>query len=574
MTGLLVTCVLPIYGPSFIVEQAINYFLRQTHDDRELLLLDRDAAPFAHRSDIAGETTIRRITVADTRQPWTDPAAVRAVAENARGDFIAWWSRADWMSPYRLEEQLAELHRTGADATDVVEPLTYRIDDGDAFCDATAHIPESRLARANAFPAPHSIVPVSDPPWYLRVVQRGPVSGARPRRISEVLSRLSFDVSFYSSWRSGSVAPSPTAPGRPRPLHVAVPLIVHDGLGSMGEYIVRTLARVGITMNVTPFVIHPSGLADETVDRVARSAPDPTDPVLALAYVGQPLDAFADSSALFINSMWESTELPAGVADRFNRAHAVIVPTTWVAQVFRASGVRVPIEVVPLGVDPARYAPAGRTARENLTTLIVASWSARKNIPESIAAWQAAFAGDETARLIIKSRFGWYDYRPDDPRITFVDTNEPTAGIAHWYHSADIALALGGEGFGLPLVEAMACGLCVIALDAQGQSDVCADAGDRLFSVPPGRWADYDDGTYRCGKYAVPDLDAVVDKLRWLATNRDAARATARRASLWARTERDIWRMGPRLVDVIRRYLPPSIALAGADASKPFAAAS
>ena len=63
---------------------------------------------------------------------------------------------------------------------------------------------------------------------------------------------------------------------------------------------------------------------------------------------------------------------------------------------------------------------------------------------------------------------------------------EPTRGIAHWYARADVLLALGNEGFGLPLVEAMATGLPVIALDSEGQSDVCADAGGLVMPVVPG----------------------------------------------------------------------------------------
>ena len=52
-------------------------------------------------------------------------------------------------------------------------------------------------------------------------------------------------------------------------------------------------------------------------------------------------------------------------------------------------------------------------------------------------------------------------------------------------------------GFGLPLVEAMATGLPVIALNSEGQSDVCEDAGPELvLSVVPERWEESRDAPF------------------------------------------------------------------------------
>ena len=48
-----------------------------------------------------------------------------------------------------------------------------------------------------------------------------------------------------------------------------------------------------------------------------------------------------------------------------------MVPTRFCAEVCQRSGVRVPVEVVPLGVDPNIYRFHERPEREHLTTLIV-----------------------------------------------------------------------------------------------------------------------------------------------------------------------------------------------------------
>jgi glycosyltransferase involved in cell wall biosynthesis len=119
-------------------------------------------------------------------------------------------------------------------------------------------------------------------------------------------------------------------------------------------------------------------------------------------------------------------------------------------------------------------------------------------------------------------------------------------------------MALGNEGFGLPLVEAMATGMPVIALDAEGQSDVCADAGDLVLSVPAGRWERVIQTPFGdCGIRAVPDVDAVAARLRWVAEHRDEATALGRESSAWAIRHRDVWDMGPAILDVMEAGLRP-----------------
>ena len=161
----------------------------------------------------------------------------------------------------------------------------------------------------------------------------------------------------------------------------------------------------------------------------------------------------------------------------------------------------------------------------------------RKNFREAVAAWQLAFAGDPNARLILKARFQLEDYAPDDPRIRVVDSNEPTRGISHWYQQADILLALGNEGFGLPLIEGMASGLPVVALASEAQRDVCEEATGVVLPVRPVRWEPVNNEPYgSCGVRAIPDVDDAARQLYWVAEHRQDARTMGQRASRWAHT--------------------------------------
>ena len=182
---------------------------------------------------------------------------------------------------------------------------------------------------------------------------------------------------------------------------------------------------------------------------------------------------------------------------------------------FLDSGTAAPVVVAPLGVDPATYHFESRPPdREGLRALIVGSYVPRRNVEIGVEAWKRAFDGDGAARLTIKSRFkprAWHD---DDPRITFVDSEEATPGIAHYYRDADVLLALGNEGFGLPLVEGMATGLPVVALDSEGQADVCRSARGLTLTVQPARWVEEGMPFPGCGVRAEPAVSDVVARLR------------------------------------------------------------
>ncbi len=339
---------------------------------------------------------------------------------------------------------------------------------------------------------------------------------------------------------------------------------VYAGYASMNEYLVLGMHRAGARINLQPHFLETVGCSDELLRIWARSRPHVDGPVLYSSWMRPDLECFAGTE-LYLRSMYEASRLPAGWAERLNLAHALIVPTPFVADAFRASGVTVPVEVVPDGIDPAAYPYLERTASEGVTTLIVSAvynrlyglpgTGDRKHLPEAIAAWQQAFAGDASARLILKCRFGQRSDFPADPRIIFVPEEESTRGIAHWYQQADVLLALGSEGFGLPLIEGMATGLPVIALASEGQAEVCRQADGLVLAVPPAGFETHlHEGREPCGVRGVPAVADVADRLRWVAGHRDEAAEMGRAASAWVHRHRNVWSYGPAVLDVIEAY--------------------
>ncbi|HEX9990079.1 MAG TPA: glycosyltransferase [Chloroflexia bacterium] len=566
------------------VGQAIWYFLRQDYDNAELIVVDDGTDPVG---DLVPRDSRIRYTRLDNQVPL---GAKRNIAcQLSNGELIAHWDDDDWIAPHRLSAQADHLLATHADVCGVSTTLHFRLHAGDAWSFqppegtlpwiaggtllyrrdvwAANPFPETRWGEDTAFLKqlpPGSIRAIEDPSLYIALIHPGNIAARnlsdpcwQRRPLHEVTARLAPDRDFYVALRNGRAAVATVRPPL-ESITVAAPFMVYDGYGSLSEYLVMGLERSGARVQVAPLRFDPAALSSEFNAILQRSRPQPGDVTLCFSWPRENLARFRNARDLFINTMWETSKLPSGWADILNQARAIIAPSHFVSKVFRDSGVTVPVEVVPYGVDPAVYHYEARPERAGLTTLTVGTFVPRKNIELGIAAWKQAFAGDQEARLIIKTRFRVQPYVPDDPRILFVDSEELTHGIAHWYRQADVLLALGNEGFGLPLVEGMATGLPVVALASEGQGDVCAGAEGLVLPVQPDRWEEFDYAPFGwCGVRGVPAVADVANQLRWVAGHRDEARAMGRAASEWTLKHRNIWSMGPATLDVMEQYTQP-----------------
>lgn len=578
----LVSCIMPTRDRRRFVGQAIWYFLRQDYPAHELIIVDDGQDPI---EDIIPSD--RRIRYLRMDSPAPLGAKLNLACSHSRGDLIAHWEDDDWMARNRLRVQVRRLLQSGMDVCRPAEILHYWMAKGQAWlyqsrdnnhfrmpCGPVLYrrstwqqkpFEDSGSARGSPLPGgaqPERVLIEPDSDYYLKLIHAGNTAPRnlrdsfwRQRPLAEVANRLAGDVDFYASLRNPPVGRSATPLTR---VSLAAPFMVYDGYGSVAQYIALGMLRAGALVDIIPLRLDRSRLSEEFLQALDRSTPNAHSITLCFCWPREDLSRFQQTQNLFGYTMWESSRLPVGWSLALNRMRTVFVPTEYVARVFRDSGVEAPVEVVPQGVDPQVYHYQERPERKGITTLTVGTFVPRKNIEIGVEAWKKAFRNDPDARLIIKSRFRVRSYQPDDRRISFIDSEEATHGIAHWYRQADVLLALGNEGFGLPLVEGMATGLPVIALNAEGQADVCREAGDCLLPVPPHQCVPVHQESFGdCGMRSVPLVDDVVDRLRWVADRRDAAREMGRAASEWAVQHRNIWRTGPRLLELMERLTSP-----------------
>lgn len=196
-------------------------------------------------------------------------------------------------------------------------------------------------------------------------------------------------------------------------------------------------------------------------------------------------------------------------ADRLNLADEIWTPTTWCKEVFEASGVYPPINVIPLGVDVSRYKPGLEPLPlKNLRTfrfISVFGWSYRKGFDVLLRAYLEEFGPQDDVSLVLSTRFqGNLSQRSHDrilqdfhlvrsmvdkqdhelPHIALHEAYTPEVDMPKLYNACHCFVLISrGEGFGLPYCEAGACGLPVIASDHGGQRDFLDD--QVAYMVPP-----------------------------------------------------------------------------------------
>jgi glycosyltransferase involved in cell wall biosynthesis len=173
-----------------------------------------------------------------------------------------------------------------------------------------------------------------------------------------------------------------------------------------------------------------------------------------------------------------------------NLCDVVFAPSESVADILRGRGVRARIEVVPTGIDLARFAAgdgaAFRRARKIPADAIVVGHvgrlAAEKNLAflgEALAQFAARaprarvlVVGDGPEAPPLRARFAERGLRD---RLHLVGTLQGPA-LADAYRAMDVfAFASATETQGLVLAEAMAAGVPVVAIDAPGAREVVRD---------------------------------------------------------------------------------------------------
>ena len=208
---------------------------------------------------------------------------------------------------------------------------------------------------------------------------------------------------------------------------------------------------------------------------------------------------------LVVIQPWEFGLLPAEWVQQSAQVDEFWVPSDYVRQVYAESGVPAgKVVVVPNGVNPQRFhpqaAPAKLATTKRFKFLFVGGTIFRKGPDVLLQAYLANFTAADEVCLVIKDFGGRSVYagqtfeakiraaqaQPNAPEILYINEELPPDDLPGIYTACDcLVLPYRGEGFGLPVLEAMACGRPVIVTSGGATDDFVRD--DFAWRIPARR---------------------------------------------------------------------------------------
>ena len=355
------------------------------------------------------------------------------------------------------------------------------------------------------------------------------------------------------------------------------PYKVDDGYGNAGEQILLALDRhpeveVFTDKNWPHTTTTTRGLERRTVDLFSRGFNNRADFSIRFS---QP-DSFSNAPPCTNKkigwSMWEFTHIPKAWVPGSNSVPAVFVPCTHNKRIWEEAGTKVPVYVVPLGVDksifyyrpdndftrPKAIASAAggllkpRNTFDVFTFVISGTVCGRKNHNMVHRVFRRLFSDKHDVRLLIKTP-SWAVLKYESwHNVEVYCQTWNKVRIADLLRECDcFVYPTQGEGFGLSPVEAMAVGNTAIVTNWSGPADYLnSDYTYLLDYEVTGQVGSHWGDTFG---FAQPK-EKHLEELMWhVYTHQDEAREKGRKAAKYV-SENLTWaHTASKIVDILRR---------------------
>jgi GT2 family glycosyltransferase len=246
-------------------------------------------------------------------------------------------------------------------------------------------------------------------------------------------------------------------------------------------------------------------------------------------------------------TMLEVDGFPGEWVRQANEMDEVWVPSGFNRDGFLASGLRKPVHVMPLGVDIDHFNPGIRGVNNpagDFVFLANLEWVERKRADMILKVFNQTFRRSEPVALVCKvinvngathvgRQIEALGLSAGGGRVAFLHNKEfPYHQLGALYRSADCYVSAGrGEGWDMPLMEAMACGLPSIATDWGAHTEFVHGGISYPLRVRGLAAADARVPYYKGFRWADPDPEHLAHLFRHVEEHREEAAAKGARAA-------------------------------------------
>ncbi len=219
-------------------------------------------------------------------------------------------------------------------------------------------------------------------------------------------------------------------------------------------------------------------------------------PALTIRHQWPPNLAAPESGHWIMIQPWEFGSMPKEWAEVFSsQVDEIWVPSNYVRQIYIDGGVeKNRIQVIPNGIDETIFNPKAKKyklkTKKKFKFLFVGGTIYRKGIDILLESYLSTFKNTDDVCLVIKDMGGNSFYKgqtfkdqiqkivknKDLPEIEYINKTLTEKEIAGLYKVCDVLVhPYRGEGFGLPILESMACGTPAIVPNDGACLDFCSE---------------------------------------------------------------------------------------------------
>ena len=232
-------------------------------------------------------------------------------------------------------------------------------------------------------------------------------------------------------------------------------------------------------------------------------------------------------------NVWETTKQPENFFNKLKEFDELWVPSKWQRDVTIAQGYDPDkIKVVPEGVDTSVFYP--ETTTHELTSdgrfkfFLAGRWDYRKSTKEIIDTFLKTFNKDEPVDLIVSidNPFSGDGLETTENRLKYYGLEDERVKVIHFPSREDYVKILKSchvflscarsEGWNLPLIEAMACGIPSIYSNCSGQLEFATGKGIpvNILGEKSASDSSYNHFNEYAGNYYEPDFEDLSKKIK------------------------------------------------------------